>query len=154
MTENPKGGFAFESEQLVLASPAELFEFFSKPAGLAELSPPWVRLRVLSSSTPSIREGTTLDYAIRIRGFPMRWRSLITKWSPPFEFIDEQVSGPYRSWIHRHSFVETENGVLVRDRVRYSMIGGSLVNRLFVRPELEKIFSYRQAKLRALFSEG
>jgi len=39
-----------------------------------------------------------------------------------------------------------------RDRVRYSVPGGWLVNRLLVRPDIERIFRYRTKKLRELFA--
>jgi len=140
-------GFLLEREQLVRRELPELFEFFSDPKNLEELTPPWLNFRVLESSTPVIGQGTTIDYSLRIHGIPMKWRSLISTWNPPYEFVDEQVRGPYRSWIHHHSFEEAAEGVLVRDRVRYRVLGGALVNSLFIRRDLDKIFSYRQESL-------
>ena len=55
-----------------------------------------------------MRPGTLIDYRLRFRGFPLRWRSEITAWDPPHRFADAQVKGPYRQWIHEHSFVEQE----------------------------------------------
>tara|TARA_B100000953_G_C17922600_1_gene391234 strand:- start:535 stop:729 length:195 start_codon:yes stop_codon:yes gene_type:complete len=40
---------------------------------------------------------------------------------------------------------------LVRDRVEYAVWGGSLINRLLVRPDLDRIFSYRFEKREELF---
>jgi ligand-binding SRPBCC domain-containing protein len=51
-------------------------------------------------------------------------------------------------WRHEHIFEEAPGGTNVIDRVTYSHFGGSLAHRLFVRPSLEKIFAYRQEKLR------
>ena len=33
----------------------------------------------------------------------------------------------------------------------YSVLGGGLVNRLIVAPDLERVFDYRQERLRSLF---
>ena len=47
--------------------------------------------------------GAVIDYKLRVRGFPIRWRSEITEWEPPYHFVDEQIRGPYRLWIIRTS---------------------------------------------------
>ncbi len=146
LAKRPKG-FVLEREQLVRRDLEELFAFFSDPTNLEELTPPWLGFRVLESSTPVITEGTTIDYALRVHGIPLRWRSLISMWNPPFEFVDEQVRGPYSYWHHHHSFVPTDDGVLVRDRVTYRVPGGAVMNALFIRRDLEKIFQYRQESL-------
>ena len=145
--------FTLESEQLVRRSLDEVFAFFSDSGNLEKLTPPWMSFRVMGSSTPAMAQGTTIDYRLRVHGIPLRWRSLISSWKPPFEFIDEQVQGPYRSWVHRHSFHETEHGVIVRDRVEYSVLGGALVNRLFVRRDLERIFEHRRVSLARLLPD-
>ena len=65
-------------------------------------------------------------------------------------FVDEQLQGPYRLWVHEHTFVDVANGTLVNDRVRYRVPGGRLVNRLMVQRELHTIFNYRQTRLRGM----
>ena len=81
----------------------------------------------------------------------MRWRTEITSWDPPRKFVDEQVRGPYRLWVHEHLFEERDGGTLMIDRVRYAVPGGALMNLLFVRPEVERIFQFRREKLAQLF---
>jgi len=139
--------FTIEREQTIRRPAHEVFAYFSDPSNLEALTPPWLNFRVLKCSTPEVRQGTTIDYRLRLRGIPIRWRSLISTWAPPFEFVDEQVIGPYRSWVHRHTFVETPGGVLVHDHIDYSVPGGALVDRFFVRRDLERIFDYRQDQL-------
>jgi len=89
---------------------------------------------------------------LRLRGFPIRWRTLISAWEPPYRFVDEQLRGPYRHWIHEHIFEERDSGTLMRDRVRYAVPGGALLHRFFVRRDLEKIFTYRRQVLLQTFS--
>jgi ligand-binding SRPBCC domain-containing protein len=68
--------------------------------------------------------------------------------------VDQQIRGPYRLWIHEHTFEERHGLTRVRDDVRYAVPGGALVNRLFVRPDLRKIFDYRHARLGETFGQG
>jgi len=99
-----------------------------------------------------MREGLLIDYALRIRGLPVRWRSEISRWDPPHLFVDTQVRGPYRKWIHEHRFTSVGDSTLVEDRVEYSVLGGNFVHRFFVQRDLEKIFSYRVRVLDRLLS--
>ena len=57
--------------------------------------------------------------------------------------MDEQRRGPYRLWIHEHTFEADGDDTLVRDRVRYAVPGGELVHRFLVAPDLERVFDYR-----------
>ena len=127
-------------------SPAEVALFFADPANLVRLTPPWLDFRILTPLPLALRRGTLIDYRIRLRGVPLRWRSLISAWDPPRGFIDEQVRGPYRLWIHEHLFEPAPGGTRVTDRVQYAAPGGALVHRLFVAPDLERIFDHRAAR--------
>ncbi len=142
--------FSIEREQTIPSTLEEVFAFFSDPTNLEALTPDWLKFRVTNCSTDEIGNGTVIDYRLKLRGIPIRWRSLITNWDPPFEFVDKQLVGPYRTWIHRHTFLETSEGVLVRDRVDYSVFGGALVDKLFVRNDLKRVFDYRQEQLAKL----
>jgi ligand-binding SRPBCC domain-containing protein len=87
-----------------------------------------------------------------LHGVPLHWQSEITAWEPPHRFVDEQRRGPYREWIHVHTFAERDGGSEVRDFVRYAAPGGRLVDRLFVRRDARRIFEYRIRRLRELFA--
>jgi ligand-binding SRPBCC domain-containing protein len=91
--------------------------------------------------------GALIDYRIRVHGLPIRWRTEITAWNPPHQFVDIQLRGPYTLWHHTHTFAERDGGTLCVDDVRYRPRGGALVNWLFVRRDVERIFHYRQQRL-------
>lgn len=129
----------------------EVFAFFSDARNLEVLTPPWLRLRVLTPEPIELRAGTLLDYQLKLHGFPVRWQSEITAWEPPRRFVDEQRRGPYRRWIHEHRFEPRDAGTLAQDCVRYAVLGGRLVNRFLVEPYLRRIFAFRQRKLLELF---
>jgi ligand-binding SRPBCC domain-containing protein len=71
----------------------------------------------------------------------------------PFSFTDRQVSGPYKTWIHRHEFIEKDNGVLMKDEVRYELPLGLVGNigKWLVQNRVEKIFAYRRQILQRIF---
>ncbi|MHC4877187.1 MAG: SRPBCC family protein [Planctomycetota bacterium] len=124
-----------------------VFAFFSDAYRLEELTPPWLRFRVLTEPPIEMCRGRLIDYRLRLRGVPIRWRTEISAWEPPVRFEDSQLRGPYRKWVHEHLFEEVDGGTRVRDRVVYSVPGGSLVERLFVRGDVRRIFEYRQSRL-------
>lgn len=140
--------------ELWLPRPAEeVFAFFSEASNLGELTPKWLQWEILTPSPIEMQVGTLIDYRIKLRGMPMRWRTVISAWDPPHRFIDEQLRGPYTHWLHEHTFEHADGGTLCRDRVEYAHVGGDLIHRLIVRPDLERIFGHRQCRMRALFGE-
>ena len=143
------------SSELRIPHPIEaVFEFFSDAFNLEKITPPWLHFQVLTPPPIQMAPGTLIDYRLRVRGFPIRWQSAITAWEPPFRFVDEQRRGPYRIWHHEHIFEQLPTGTLVKDEVIYKPLGGSLVNRFFVAPDLRKIFSYRVDVLKSIFGDG
>ena len=101
-----------------------------------------------------MREGTLVDYWLRLRGIPLRWQSEIQVWQPPHRFIDRQTRGPYSLWVHEHTFTEKDNGTLVGDKVEYAVPGGRLVQKFFVAPDLERIFQHRHRVLEEIFQSA
>ena len=145
------GLFQLEAELWLPRAREQVFPFFADAFNLETLTPPWLKFEVLTPHPIPMRAGLRIDYRLRLLGLPLRWQSEITAWEPPRRFVDEQRRGPYRVWIHEHSFEEQDGGTLARDAVRYAVVGGSPVNQLFVRPDLEKIFRFRQETLRDRF---
>ena len=145
--------FRMESRIWLRSSLDVVFPFFADARNLEQLTPPWLRFAVLTAGDVSISAGTLIDYRLRLRGIPINWQSEITAWDPPRRFVDEQRRGPYRVWIHEHLFRGYDGLTLAEDRVRYAVIGGSVINRLLVAPDLARVFRYRREKLAALFGE-
>jgi len=141
----------FQAELWLPLPREKVFPFFATARNLEALTPPWLNFRVLTSGEIEMRVGAIIDYQLRIHGLPVRWRTEITGWNPPFSFCDEQRRGPYRRWSHTHTFTEQAGGTLCRDEVIYAVLGGSLVNWLLVRRDVVKIFAYRSEALRRQF---
>jgi len=109
-----------------------------------------VNFEILTPTPIRIHPGTLIDYKLRIRGFPVKWQTKITCWDPPFRFVDEQIRGPYKVWIHRHTFESLQGGTRMTDFIRYAPPGGWLINWLFVRRDVVSIFNHRQRRLQEL----
>jgi ligand-binding SRPBCC domain-containing protein len=143
--------FLFGAEQWFGRGREEVFRFFSDAENLEALTPGWLSFKILTPCPIQMRAGALIDYRLKLRGIPVRWRTEITAWDPPCRFVDEQIRGPYRLWVHEHLFEDQDGGTLMKDRVCYAVPGGGVVNRLFVRAEVERIFQFRRDKLSQFF---
>lgn len=124
----------------------EVFAFFSDAANLGAVTPPALNFRIITPLPIEMREGALIDYTIGLYGIPLRWRTEITRWEPPFSFEDTQLRGPYSTWVHRHLFRHDGDGTIIDDEVRYALpfgVLGRLVHPI-VRWQLRRIFRYRQ----------
>ena len=100
-------------------------------------------------------QGTIIEYQLRLFGAPVAWVSQIEEWNPSRSFTDVQVRGPYAHWRHEHRFVPRDGGTVISDRVAYGLPLEPLsapLHALFVRPSLERIFSYRRQAIERLLS--
>ena len=140
----------FQCETRLPKEQALVFSFFADAANLNAITPPWLHFRTVSSIPVEMHEGAIIDYRLRVRGIPLRWQTRINEWRPPTRFVDEQVRGPYRLWIHEHTFHSHNGGTTVRDHVRYATPLDWLLHRWLVRPDIERIFKYRTEVLRKL----
>jgi ligand-binding SRPBCC domain-containing protein len=125
-----------------------VFAFFADASNLGRVTPPWLRFRIDTPPPIAMGPGTIIEYRLRLRGVPIHWRTEITEWDPPHRFVDEQRRGPYRWWMHAHTFTPGPDGTEMEDTVDYEPRGGALVHAVFVAPHLRSIFEYRHAALR------
>jgi ligand-binding SRPBCC domain-containing protein len=151
----PSGVHVLRREQRLDAPPAAVFPFFADARNLEAIMPPILQFRLLTPEPVSMGVGTFLQYALRLRGVPVRWDTLIQEWDPPHRFVDVQVRGPYRLWHHTHSLEPVDGGraTLMRDTVRYAVGFGALgeiARRALVVRDLEAIFAFRTERVPAM----
>lgn len=141
------GQYFYSVKQFVSRDIESVFNFFSETENLEQITPTFLNFHVTGMSTKTINKGTLIDYSLNLKGIPIKWKTLISDWNPPHNFIDTQLSGPYRSWHHTHSFVTLGSGTLLSDEVRYKLpMGflGQIMAATFVQNDVEKIFKFRR----------
>ena len=149
-----EGGYVLTAEMVLPVDRDELFAFFSDARQLETITPDWLNFSILTPMPVEMKQGLLLDYRLSLHRIPIRWRTEIAAWQPPYRFVDQQLRGPYKRWHHEHLFEEVPGGTKVVDRVNYIPRGGSLIHKWFVKPDLLKIFKYRQDQLHKIFGES
>lgn len=134
-------------KQILPITLEQAWSFFSNPANLAEITPPWLKFRICSELPDRMYAGLIIKYRITMPpGLPVTWVTEITHVREPNFFVDEQRLGPYRLWHHQHTFEEVPGGVQMEDIVHYQVpFGplGSLFMGWWIRRNLKAIFDYR-----------
>ena len=133
-----------------------MFDFFSKAENLNELTPPDLQFKIVTPLPIKMFAGALIEYKIKLSGIPFGWKTKISVWDPPYQFVDEQLKGPYVRWHHTHTFKDLGDGrTAMVDRVEFLSPGWilePLINALFVEKRVEEIFKYREQKLAEIFS--
>lgn len=141
--------------QRLSGPPHEVFEFFAQAQNLEQITPPSLRFRIVSPASIEMRAGALIEYRLKLRGLPIMWLTRIEDFDAPRRFVDVQLAGPYKLWHHTHEFEsDGQAGTIMRDTVRYALPAWPLsapVQRLAVKPELDRIFDYRAAEIHRRF---
>ena len=147
--------FNLTRRQVLLTDPETAWRFFSDPANLRLITPPWLDFRITSPVPESIYAGLIIAYRIRpLAGIAVPWVSEITQVDPPRFFVDEQKLGPYRFWHHQHWLRAVDGGVEKTDQVHYALPAGLIgigLHTLLIRRKLDEIFRFRYDALARIF---
>jgi len=137
----------FVKSSLINAPVSEVFAFHEREDALPLLSPAFPPMRIVSRSG-GIRAGATVVLKIG----PITWIARHTAFEQDRLFVDEQVSGPFAIWVHRHEFADEGGQCRLTDRLTFALPGGPVVNAFFgwaVAIGLRQMFSHRHAVTRA-----
>lgn len=130
-----------------------VWAWHERPGAFTRLSPPG---QVRSKGEPSVglQVGAEHRFTIGVPGTAGKvgptWHARHTAYDPPSFFEDVMVSGPLRSWVHRHVFTDLPGGgTRIEDEVTYELpLGLPDVLARLVEPQLRGMFAYRERQLR------
>lgn len=131
-----------------IAAPAEhVFDWHKTDEALEKLIPPWAPVGVKSRSG-GIRDGATVTLRLQLLGpLGTDWVARHQNYVEGKQFEDVQENGPFRHWVHTHSFEEKDaQRCVLHDHVEYELPFGRVADFLagwFVRRQLESMFEYR-----------
>ncbi len=139
-------------------SPEQAWDFFSRSANLAVITPPDLGLIVTTAhDVEPMYAGQLIEYTVRpLAGITVYWMTEIRHVETGKYFVDEQRYGPYSFWHHQHHFRSIPGGTEMTDIVHYKIpfwFLGDIANRLFVAKRLQSIFSFRYKKAEELFGK-
>ncbi|MBW9119069.1 SRPBCC family protein [Microbacterium trichothecenolyticum] len=92
--------------------------------------------------------GETVTWRARHFGIWWTMTSQITALDEPTHFVDQQVRGPFKTFVHEHRFEQLPTGSRMMDTITVaSPTFGSLVERLVLVPYLRRLIAKRNAHL-------
>ncbi|MEM9801796.1 MAG: TIGR01777 family oxidoreductase, partial [Planctomycetota bacterium] len=141
---------SFERSVDCPVSARETFEWHVRPGALRRLVPPWDNVRVVTGSGPEERleKGARTTLRVGLGPVGIEWKAEIADLQPEKTFfVDRQLSGPFKSWIHRHEVASRgQSESTLSDRIAYELPVGPL-GKMFgggaVRKKLERLFAWR-----------
>lgn len=130
--------------------PAEtLFAWHARPGAFERLAPPWVRMEVVRREG-TIADGAVLEMRIHVGPVAVGWRALHRDHVPGRQFVDEQVTGPFRRWVHTHRCIpDGPDASILEDDVEWALPGGGILERLgagIARASFERMFAFRHRR--------
>ena len=135
----------FKHFSVINASPEVVWKFHERPDILQLLNPPWQPVQVVRREG-GLNVGAITEFRLFLGPLPLTWLARHTECEKYRLFTDEQISGPFEAWVHRHEF-EPENGkTRLTDAISFSMPGGGTVEFVsgwLVQAQLEAMFRYR-----------
>ena len=139
----------------IQAPASRVFAWHQSPDALVKLIPPWEKVTV-EQAPPSLGDGARAVLVIRNGPITLRWvaehHGFEDRGEAGGEFSDTQVSGPFKSWTHRH-LVEADgrDACFLDDRIEYELPAGALgrlVGGAITRGKLERMFEFRHETTR------
>jgi uncharacterized protein len=139
----------FERRTLMPVSAEELFAWHERPGAFERLNPPYDPATI-EERTGGLEVGART--VIRVGPIGSRWVAEHTGYEPGRMFRDEQKSGPFKKWVHTHTFEpKGESASELVDQIDYELpLGGlgSFFGGGFASNTLERMFAYRHALTR------
>jgi ligand-binding SRPBCC domain-containing protein len=149
--------YQLHAKQCIKTDIQTAWEFLSDPKNLQRITPEAMGFNILAGADRKMFPGQVIHYTVSpFPGVTTKWVTEITHVENGKYFVDEQRFGPYALWHHKHFIKEIEGGVEMEDIIDYKIpfgILGQMVHPILVKPQLKKIFAYREKALKELFGQ-
>ncbi|MBD2357415.1 cyclase [Tolypothrix sp. FACHB-123] len=135
----------FKHTSVINAPPDVVWRFHERTDILQMLNPPWQPVQVVRREG-GLEIGAITEFRLFLGPLPFTWLARHTQCEKNHLFVDEQISGPFESWIHRHEFVDENGKTRLTDDISFVMPGGQaleLFSGWLVQAQLEAMFRYR-----------
>ncbi|MFC1579512.1 CDP-paratose 2-epimerase [Thermodesulfobacteriota bacterium] len=145
----------FKSTMVLPYNIHRVFSFFSDAGNLEKITPPELCFSVITPMPLQMKENIVIDYKLRLFGIPFEWKARIRSWNSPSQFIDEQIQGPYRLWIHTHRFFDLGKATRITDEIVYALPLRPLGEAAFpfVHFLLMRIFRFREQAIHTILHQ-
>lgn len=104
-------------------------------------------------TSEKISLGQTVTFEGVHFGIRQRLTVKVVEFERPRLFVDEMTEGIFKSFKHIHEFFPNENGVLMRDRLIWTVpLGflGKIADKLFLENHLRQLVTKRNLKLKEI----
>ncbi|MEH2372098.1 SRPBCC family protein [Nostoc sp.] len=135
----------FKHSSIINAPPEVVWKFHERPDILQVLNPPWQPIQVVRREGV-LNVGAITEFRLFLGPLPLTWLARHTECEKNRLFTDEQISGPFEFWVHRHEFEPEDGKTRLTDAISFSMPGGGTVefaSGWLVQVQLEAMFRYR-----------
>jgi len=132
---------------LYINAPRERCFDLSRSIDLHQISTEGTHERAIGGVTSGlIGMGETVTWRAKHLGIYQNLTSIINSYNFPYSFSDRQVKGAFKSFEHKHAFIEENGGTLMKDVFYFeSPLGiiGKLANLLFLTSYMRKFLIKR-----------
>lgn len=144
--------------QQLNASVEEIWDFIKDPRNLEKITPAKMGFKITIAPTKEqMYPGMMIGYTVKpIFNLRMEWLTEITHVHQLKYFVDEQRIGPYSIWHHEHILESNAKGVMMTDIITYRVpfgFIGKVMNKIFIKNQLKKIFKYRESILEKRYNK-
>jgi hypothetical protein len=144
MAEHPP--FVWKSD--FPCSVEELFAWHCRPGAFERMNPPWRPVRVLEASG-GIRDGARIKLEVPWGPLRIPWLLEHKEYIQNARFCDSQISGPIRSWEHRHLFNDNAGKTsTLTDEIHFELPAPLAGMRGVALNALTRLFAFRHELLR------
>ena len=106
----------FEHEYLIHTPMQKVVDFHRESLSMSAITPPPIKVKFLHAPQ-LLAEGDEIAFTLWFGPLPLHWLARIEDVSTT-GFVDRQLTGPFKEWVHSHTFVPIdENTTKVVDQI-------------------------------------